>query len=194
MKKLDASFWGDRYENNTTGWDLGHASTPIKTYIEQLDDKNIAILVPGCGNSHEAELLHKSGFTNVSVLDFAKQPLKNFSERIPDFPKENLIHENFFNHNKRYDLILEQTFFCALHPTLRNDYIKKMHELLNEKGKLAGLLFEFPLTNEGPPFGGNREEYITSFSPFFTIKTLEKSYNSIESRNGRELFAIFEKK
>ncbi len=193
MNAFDASFWSDKYKNNSTGWDVGHASTPIKTYIEQLRNKERSILIPGCGNSYEAELLHHLGFTNVFVLDIAKEPLENFSKRVPHFPKAHLLHTNFFNLEQQFDLILEQTFFCALHPSQRLQYVQKMYQLLHKKGRLAGLLFDFPLTEEGPPFGGNKEEYVQIFSPYFTIKTMALAYNSIESRRDRELFVIFEK-
>jgi hypothetical protein len=66
-----------------------------------------------------------------------------------------------------------------------------MHSLLSEKGKLFGLLFDFPLTEEGPPFGGSKEEYLNLFSENFTIKTLETAHNSIQPRKARELFFIF---
>lgn len=193
MNELDVTFWSDKYQTNDTGWDIGYASTPIKTYIEQLDDKEKTILIPGCGNGYEAELLHKLGFKNVFVLDIATKPLENFSQRVPSFPKENLICANFFNFDMQFDLILEQTFFCALQPTLRKDYVKKMHQLLKDNGKLVGLLFNFPLTNQGPPFGGSKDEYLQLFPPLFTIKTLKESYNSINARQGKELFIIFEK-
>ncbi len=192
MNKFNRSFWKERYKNQTTGWDIGYPSTPIQNYIEQLTDKEISILIPGCGNSYEAEFLHDSGFKNITILDIVENPLKNFSKRVPSFPKEHLIHANFFNHQKKYDLILEQTFFCALEPKFRKDYAKKMHELLHKKGKLVGLLFDFPLTAKGPPFGGTKDEYIKLFSTYFKLKTLEKSHNSIEDRMGKELFIIFE--
>jgi len=104
-----------------------------------------------------------------------------------------LIQKDFFNHTKKYDLIIEQTFFCALHPSLRKKYVKKMASLLEKKGKLVGLLFDFELTTQGPPFGGSKAEYQKRFSKYFKIKVLEKSHNSIKSRSERELFAIFEK-
>ena len=69
-----------------------------------------------------------------------------------------------------------------------------MASLLNPKGKLAGLLFDFPLTNEGPPFGGSKTEYTNLFSNSFYLKTLEIAYNSIKPRENKELFFIFEVK
>ncbi len=192
MKKYDIVFWEDKYLNNTTGWDIGHISTPLKEYFEQLENKEISILIPGCGNGYEAEFLYNLGFKNVSILDIAEQPLRDFSRRVPNFPKEHLIHADFFSHNSQYDLIIEQTFFCSLDPVLRNGYAEKMTQLLKANGKLVGLLFNFPLTEQGPPFGGSLQEYKTTFSKLFTIKVLEESYNSIADRSGKELFIIFE--
>lgn len=192
-EELSKAFWDNKYLLNKTGWDIGYVSTPLKEYIDPLTDKEINILIPGGGNSYEAEYFYNKGFKNVSVLDISLQPLENIKNRLPYFPQNQLIYQDFFNHNKQYDLIIEQTFFCALHPTLRKDYVKKMHTLLKPNGKIAGLLFNFELTPEGPPFGGSLEEYLELFSKNFKIKKLEKCYNSIEPRKGRELFFIFEK-
>lgn len=191
--ELDKAFWEERYKNQSTGWDIGAISEPLKVYIDSLEDPSISIMIPGAGNSYEAEYLYQKGFTNVDVIDIAAAPLKNFQSRVPDFPKENLIQTNFFEWTNTYDLILEQTFFCALDPVLRSAYAKKMSQLLNPNGKLAGVLFDFPLTETGPPFGGSREEYLSYFEPYFKIKKLESCYNSISPRAGNELFIIFEK-
>lgn len=193
-ENLHKEYWESKYKNNTTGWDIGHISTPIKEYIDQLHSKKLKILIPGAGNSYEAEYLFKHGFKNITVLDIAEQPLLNISKRIPEFPKENLIKQDFFEHSNTYDLIIEQTFFCALDPCLRVKYAKKINNLLFDKGKLAGLLFVFELTDEGPPFGGSFTEYQQLFSPYLNIKTLNKCYNSLKPRFDKELFFIFEKK
>jgi len=192
MNEFNANFWTDKYRNNATGWDIGNISTPLRTYFEQLKNKDLNILIPGCGNGYEAEFLHNIGFNNVFILDIAEQPLENFSKRVPNFPKKRLLHGDFFNHNGTYDLIIEQTFFCALNPVLRNNYAEKISQLLVDDGKLVGLLFDFPLTGQDPPFGGSLKEYTKTFSSFFKIKTLERSYNSINERLDKELFIIFE--
>jgi thiopurine S-methyltransferase len=194
MKNLNKEYWDDKYAQNTTGWDIGYVSTPLKEYIDQLKNKNTKILIPGAGNGHEVEYLFTKGFTNIHVIDIALQPLQNLKARIPSFPEGHLIHMDFFDlKSSDYDLILEQTFFCALDPSFREAYASKMHELLGPNGKLAGLLFDFPLTEDGPPFGGSAAEYRALFGQYFTIKVLERSYNSIKPRKGNELFFIFEK-
>lgn len=192
--KLNKNYWEERYNTNEIGWDIGYPSTPIKAYVDRLKDKSLKILIPGAGNSYEAEYIWKLGFKNIFILDIAKQPLHNFKNRVSDFPENQLLNMDYFKLNTSFDLILEQTFFCALNPSLRTRYAEKMHQLLKSNGKLVGLLFNFELTEFGPPFGGSEREYISLFQREFQIKVLEKSINSIKQRQGKELFFIFEKK
>jgi len=191
---LDKAYWENRYTSEQIGWNIGYPSTPIQTYIDQLEDKTLKILIPGAGNSYEAEYLWNLGFENIYVLDFARQPLENLKYRISTFPESQLLNIDFFELNDSFDLILEQTFFCALSPNLRKSYVDKMHQLLNPKGKLVGLLFNFELTESGPPYGGNILVYKSLFKDQFQTMVLENSINSIKERHGKELFFIFEKK
>ena len=191
--KLDKEFWSSRYKGKNTGWDLGGVSPPIKAYIDQLEDKSLKILIPGAGNSYEAEYLFKKGFKNIYVVDITNQPLANLLKRVPNFPQDHLIEMDFFELNDTYDLILEQTFFCALPTSLRQEYANKVYELLNINGKIAGVLFNINFEKEGPPFGGEKGEYLTYFNKLFNIQTLEPCYNSILPRDRNELFFIFKK-
>ena len=190
---MNKDFWEDRYQNNQTGWDVGKITTPLKEYIDQIENKELKILIPGAGNGYEFDYLIEKGFRNIVIVDLAKQPLENIKKRNPEF-ENNLIQGNFFDLELTFDLVLEQTFFCALSPELRTNYVTKMHSLLSTKGKISGLLFDFPLTEVGPPFGGSEKEYVSLFSDKFSIKTLKKAHNSIKPRKDKELFFIFEKK
>tara|TARA_B100000949_G_C14124433_1_gene383974 strand:+ start:180 stop:776 length:597 start_codon:yes stop_codon:yes gene_type:complete len=193
MTKLDQSYWEERYSQGNTGWDIGHPSPPLVQYIDQIKDKSISILIPGAGKGYEAIYLYQNGFFNINVVDLAQNPLKHIKNRLPHFPQEQLIQTDFFEHTGKYDLIFEQTFFCALSPAKRPAYAKKMHELLKPDGKIAGVLFNFALSEKGPPFGGSLNEYKELFTPLFNIRKLEPCYNSIKPRAGSELFFIFEK-
>jgi thiopurine S-methyltransferase len=187
MNKLSSEYWSNRYQKSEIGWDLGEISQPIKAYIDQLVDKNYTILIPGCGSGYEGAYLYQLGFINTYLLDFAVEPLENFKIKNPDFPVTQLIQGDFFNHEGKYDLIIEQTLFCAIDPILRLKYAEKISQLLKPEGKLIGLLFnrEFEF---GPPFGGNKEEYLKYFSNFFTRIKMENCYNSVLPRKGSELF------
>lgn len=188
---LDSTYWENRYQEDTARWDLGMISPPIKAYIDQLEDKSLKILIPGGGNSYEAEYLFNKGFKHVYVADLASLPLENIKSRITDFPSSQLLNVNFFDIDMKFDLIIEQTFFCAIHPSLREQYVEQVYQLINEGGKIVGLLFDAPLYEDHPPFGGSKNEYIDRFSPKFIINVMEASINSIESRSGRELFINF---
>jgi len=185
---LSSDFWNNRYLNDQAGWDMGEISPPIKAYIDQIEDRDVSILIPGAGNSYEAEYLHKLGFKNVVVVDIANEPLKNLLGRVPTFPEANLLHVNFFELSGKFDLIIEQTFFCAIDISLRANYAEQISSLLNVNGKLVGLMFDASLNIETPPFGGSTDEYKAYFSPYFKLVVMGPCYNSHPSRNGREIW------
>lgn len=193
MEKFSSKYWNEYYLNNRTGWDIGYISTPLKDYFDQLENKDIRILVPGAGNAYEVEYLFHHGFSNTFLLDFSEQSILNFLSRCPDFPVDQIIKEDFFEHHGHYDLIVEQTFFSSIPQQKRKLYVQRAHELLRASGKIIGLLFSHEFDFEGPPFGGTAGEYQKLFSGKFSIDKLETAYNSIKPRGGREFFMLFRK-
>ena len=185
---LSEKFWENKYKTNKIGWDLGEVSPPLKTYFDQLINKDLKILIPGGGNSYEAEYLFNNGFKNGYVVDVSQTPLENIKKRVPNFPNSQLILGNFFDLKDTFDLAIEQTFFCAIDPNLREKYAFKMKDLLKSKGKLVGLLFDAKLNTDHPPFGGNRKEYTAYFESYFKMDVFTKCYNSFHNRQGMELF------
>jgi methyl halide transferase len=190
----DQAYWSQRWLNRDTTWDVGYPSTPIKEFIDGITDKTLRILVPGCGNAYEAEYFHRSGFTHVDVVDFAPEALAQFRQRVPDFPENHLLCEDFFKLTGTWDLVIEQTFFCAIDPSQRDAYARKMSTLLAPGGRLAGLLFNDTLNTDKPPYGGTAAEYEAIFRPHFTLIKMEPAQNSIPPRAGRELFIDFLRK
>lgn len=184
--ELNDSYWSERYLNRQTGWDLQKASPPLTGFIDNWPDKNSRVLIPGCGNAYEAEYLLQKGFTDITLIDISHVLVMQLMEHF-NGKSVMVLHGDFFEHTGNYDLILEQTFFCALHPALREQYATKMKGLLSPGGTLAGVLFNRHFDG-GPPFGGNIEEYRSLFNPYFHIKTLETCTNSIEPRKNTEVF------
>lgn len=189
---LDQTYWDNQYKANTTGWDLGKVSPPIKSYIDTIENKEAKILIPGCGNTYEAEYLLEQGFTNVTVIDIAPTLVENLKQKFANHKNITIVLGDFFEHKGEYDYIIEQTFFCALPPILRQRYVWKMHQLLSDRGKLAGLLFnrEFEVS---PPFGGNLKEYEHLFRNAFVFNSISLAKNSIPARENTELFIEFQK-
>lgn len=188
MQPLDDEYWSNRYCTHNDAWDLGRVSPPLQQYIDQLKNKSIRILIPGCGNAYEAQYLFDSGFTNITLIDISTEITSHLQKKWSHTGIQ-VLHGNFFNHVGQYDLILEQTFFCALHPSLRPAYAAHTSKLLRPQGKLTGVLFDTHFEG-GPPFGGSRKEYLPLFSAHFQQVSLAPCYNSIGPRAGREIFLI----
>jgi SAM-dependent methyltransferase len=193
---MSQQYWESRWQEHSTGWDLRQVSPPIAAYIDQLPATahNDSILIPGCGNGYEALYLLQHGFTNITMLDIAPTAVETLRHRLdaeaPGWEDRlHLVCGDFFAHTGAYDLILEQTFFCAIDPSLRPDYARQMKALLKPGGKVAGVLFNREFEG-GPPFSGSLQEYQYLFSPLFSIQTAEPCYNSIPPRAGTELFVI----
>jgi methyl halide transferase len=185
---LSADYWTKRYAVGQTGWDLGSPATPLKQYLDQIQNKSLRILIPGAGNAYEARYAFELGFHDVHVLDFSSVPLEHFKQNSPNFPDSQIHLQDFFSHQGSYDLILEQTFFCALNPSLRLKYVHQMKELLKPTGKLVGVLFNKIFENQGPPFGGTLQEYQMLFEREFDQVFIEPCHNSILPRQGSEVF------
>ena len=62
-----------------------------------------------------------------------------------------------------------------------------MSELLKPSSSLKGVLFDFPLTEQGSPFGGDVKSYKELFEATFGSFTIKPCENSIKPRAGREL-------
>ena len=187
-KLLDDGYWSKRYSNADATWDIGEISTPLKTYIDQLTNKELRILIPGGGNSYEADYLCSVGFKHIVVVDISSKVIEQLKQNWAKNQSIQVFHEDFFEHEGQYDLIIEQTFFCALIPSLRINYVHKMKELLAPKGKLVGVLFNKIFEKEGPPFGGYKADYQNLFANDFQLNVFEPCYNSIPPREKSELF------
>lgn len=193
-RPLDQDYWNSCWEQSETGWDIGFASPAITEYLAQYPNKDAAILIPGCGNAYEAEYLLEHGFTNITLIDIAPKAVERLQERFREATAIQVLCEDFFLHESHYDLVLEQTFFCAIPPSRRKEYAEKMAALLNENGKLVGVLFDKTFEQDGPPFGGCPCEYKPVFEPHFHIRTMDACYNSIPPRKDSEVFIQLVKK
>lgn len=193
---LDYSFWNLRYQNNQTGWDLGQVSEPIKKWFENQENKKINVLIPGAGKGYEVKYGFENGFENIFYMDFSSRAGDLFKETCPEFPKGQILVGDFFSLKKPlfFDVIIEQTFFCAIDPLLRPNYVEKTNEILKENGEIIGLLFNREFDTKGPPFGGTEKEYKELFNSKFNFKKFENCLFSSLPRKDYEFWIEFIKK
>jgi methyl halide transferase len=189
--------WQRHYDEGDLGWDLGQVAPP---FIRLFESKSILpgkTLVPGCGRGHEVIYLAENGF-EVTAVDYSLGAVNHLKSTVQERKlKCEVLHMNFFEldvvHNETYDLLIEQTFFCAISPEQRSSYVATVARALKQGGMLAGLFYH---TEEegGPPFNTTREDILKYFSDSFEIRQLSKAENSAEQRKNKEWLAILVKK
>lgn len=187
--ELGENYWNNQYVAGKTGWDLGMASPALVNYINTLPNKNARILIPGCGNAYEAQYLLDQGFTNVTLIDIAPALVEQLQKNYAGNSNIQVVLGDFFEFEAQFDVIIEQTFFCAIQPYMRSEYVKQMRKLLSPEGELAGLLFDTRFDFDGPPFGGCKCEYKPIFDEGgLRVDEMEITPNSATPRAGTELF------
>ena len=189
--------WQNHYDNDDLRWDLGQVAPPfIRLWNENKLPAGKAI-IPGCGQGHEVLYLAGKGL-QVTGLDYAQGAVDLLSRSLKGKNlRADVLREDFFqldeHHNAQYDLILEQAFFCAIHPSRRSAYVETATRILKKGGLLAALFYE---TGEkgGPPFNTTPSDILDYFSDDFHIETLEKTPHSVEKRKDKELLGLLRKK
>jgi len=191
---LDAGYWNQRYEVENTPWNLNSMSIPLNYLVKLYTRPNHSLLIPGAGMGHELNWLHEHGFTKAVALDWSSEAIESSKMQYPEIPQSAWIQGDFFEHDERYDCVLEQTFFCALAPKQRKDYVNQVSRILKPGSILMGVWFHFPLTEKGPPFGGNHVEYRILLKDYFDFLRFEPCRISIPERTGQEWMVVARKK
>jgi methyl halide transferase len=188
--------WQRHYDANDLGWDLGQVAPP---FVKLWQEKKLPlgkVLIPGCGRGHEVIFLAENGF-EVTGIDYSEGAVTYLKDALQ---KKNLqgqiLHQDFFSlddsHAGVYDWVLEQTFFCAISPKHRRDYVMNVARLLKPGGILAGLFYHTDKQG-GPPYNTTREDIEKYFSDNFEILELEKTSLSAEQRKNKEWLGILKK-
>ncbi|MES2995756.1 MAG: methyltransferase domain-containing protein [Verrucomicrobiota bacterium] len=183
--------WEKRYRSGDTPWDKGTA-TPVLDEIFTHDPGLFQgrWLVPGCGAGYDARRLAVRGcaVTAWDVSPLAVELARSLDpEHRVDFHVENFLTARG---PAKFEGIFEHTFFCAIKPSRRSDYVAAAHSLLLPGGRLAGVFFIDPEMDEGeqgPPFGvavAEMEEMWRAGG--FEINDSWVPATGFEGRHGRE--------
>jgi methyl halide transferase len=102
-----------------------------------------------------------------------------------------------------FDLIFDQTFFCAIIPQMRNDWGKVMSGLVRKDGHLLTVIYPLPLDPEnvdtitGPPFEVTFSAYENALrESFVCVKKWSNEILPLSNlkRKGREESALWRHK
>lgn len=194
--------WEACYQNGETPWDKGAAAPPLAELIERLGAgfwPGDTVLVPGCGLGHDVRFLAAQGL-RATGLDISESAVRQAGgiERIAGevFELGNFLSSEW-TEGRQFSAIWEHTCFCAIDPSLRDDYARSAAAVLAPGGILAGVFYLRPHDpgeeEDGPPFMSSIEELDARFSPFFERIhgwVPEKAY---PGREGREWLAVYRK-
>ena len=198
MKREDKpQFWEDIYISNDTGWDLGRPTPVFCKIASEIKPKKLCII--GCGRGYDAVMFAKNNF-RVTAVDFAPSAIDALNKLLEKNKVElQSLERDIFalspEFNNSFDYVIEQTCFCAIHPSRREDYAQIVKNILRRNGKLIGLWFPLDkkLDDGGPPYGTSVDEVKSIFNKGWSIKKEEFPKNSVKSRAGREKLIIFKK-
>ena len=197
MEGYSQEDWQRHYDEDDLGWDLGHVAPPFVDLLESNAIMPCKTLVPGCGRGHEVIFFGENGF-DVTALDYSIGAVNHLNSVILE-RKLNIkvLNLDFFEldstHDCLYDLLIEQTFFCAISPSQRTLYVETVARILKKGGMIAGLFYNTGQQG-GPPFNTTRQDIIDHFSDSFEIRELTQAKNSAEKRKDKEWLAILIKK
>ena len=192
-----SQFWEDIYLADATGWDL---SGPTPVYVDLISKlKKGDVCIIGCGRGYDAVMFAKKGF-HVTAVDFAPSPIQALKEMVAESKVEvNALQLDIFSllpsYQNSFDYVIEQTCFCAIHPSRRKEYEILVRGLLKTNGKLVGLWFPLDkhIDEGGPPYGTTVNEVKSIFNDGWEVVKEEFSEYSIKPRKDREKLIIFKK-
>ncbi len=177
----EKSFWSQRWQEGSTGWDLGGTHPGLPAAVELLlgvrsdsDDGTRSVLeayVPGCGRAHDVAWLaqYKGGgqvplWRKVVGVDFAPEAIKEARDLYGQVEGVSLRCEDAASVTEQdrewYHLVFDRAMLCALRPDLRPSYMASVADRLAPGGVHLVFLFdrikprhegENPRTS-GPPF------------------------------------------
>ena len=189
MSESDA--WNQRYVEGRTGWDLG-GPPPALVRVIAAQAPGRRVLVPGAGRGHDAIAWAEAGH-QVVAIDFA--PLAVAAAR-ENAAARGLVIEvreaDIFalpgELAGSFDLVWEQTCFCAIPTERRGDYVQAMAAVLKPGGRIVALLWNHGRTG-GPPFDVRREDVEGLFPPAFVVERIEAVPDSAAGREP-EILAV----
>lgn len=188
--------WADVYANETKPrWNLGEPAEALKDMLPRLKLRKARVLVPGCGEGHDAAYFASQGHL-VTAVDFSDEGLQRGRELYAHLPNLQFLKQDLFQmgpeHEGAYDVIFEHACYAAIDPARRKDLAKLWNRWLAPQGSFMGVFFPM-YKPEGPPFGATEWEIRERLKKNFRFLFWGRWKNSLPRRQGKELFVYASK-
>ncbi len=216
----DSAYWDRRFGSGDTPWELNAPSSVLIDALsllfpgEEAPLQGLTALLPGCGTGSDALELARQG-ARVLAVDWSDYACSQLRERIAARRAQgglvdiSVAKADFFAvPAEPVDLVCEHTFFCAIDPVMRREYVAAVSRWLRPGGYLVGNFFvlgeaecralpDLSLAKDGlgPPFATSVKELAVLLSGGFDLLTLQPAKTGEESRrSGLEWVAIFRRR
>jgi len=219
LTNRDVNYWDQRFNSGDTPWELNAPSGALFEAVSTIYPDGRALqgvmaLSPGCGTGADALELARRG-ASVTASAWSLHACARLKERIarlslPSFPGDvQVVHGDFFSSwPYQVELVCEHTFFCAIDPVRRPEYVQAVIRWLRPGGYLIGNFFILPeseiselpglslaKSGDGPPFATTESELRGLFHPHFDTVTLRPaSKGEPARRTGMEWIGIFRRR
>ncbi|CAL1702271.1 unnamed protein product [Somion occarium] len=197
--------WDKAWKLGVTPWDVGYVQPPL---VDLLTAKQLEFptsgraLVPGCGRGYDPIFIASTLGFDTLAIDISEAAVNAANEllaksTLPSSGKVTFKLGDFFELSEsdgQYDLIYDYTFFVAIPPVMRQEWGRKMSELLKPGGFLITLIFPIdPPQDYGPPFYVRAEHYVDVLGEGWERVVDEIPERSSEPHKGRERLVVWKK-
>ena len=170
-----SSGWEARYQRGDLPWDLGLAPPALVDLLASWPAEPLKVLVPGAGTGHDALAWAAAGHvvTAVDIAPSAVQALRNLAAdaNLSVEGVEGDIFDLPQAWRGSFDVIWEQTCYCAILPAQRDDYVRAMAAVLRPAGQYVGLFWNHGMEG-GPPWDVTKNDVVARFEGTFEIESL----------------------
>lgn len=161
--------WENCYRTGDTQWDKGEGSPGLADWLAAHPElPRGSAANPGCGFGYDVRAWAQAGF-EATGFDIAPSAIAGANERTPEANAHFRLGD-FLNDqpkpDERFDWIFEHTFYCAIDPSQRPDYLAAVKRWLKPGGQFLAVHYFIP-DEDGPPFGTDYEEVNARFSGDF---------------------------
>ncbi|KAG9126987.1 hypothetical protein FRC07_001151 [Ceratobasidium sp. 392] len=204
--------WDAAWKEGATPWDAQKSQPGLRQIFETsiADDLGIAksgkALIPGCGRGYDAIYLASQGYEAIGVdisttaIDEAKKHLASQSES--NNLKVDFKVLNFFESqalvDRVFDIVYDYTFFCAIPPSMRELWGRRMAGAVKPGGHLITLVYPIDparARDDGPPFPVDLEAYTLALGGAAWDRLLDVvPDDSQASHQGRERLCVWRRK
>ena len=189
----DIEFWDSRYREGRTPWDQGGAPDALTRWLAAGPAPG-HVLIPGCGFGYEVQAFHAAGW-EVTAIDYSPSAVARAREALGELADKVLLADFFeidFGQRK-FDVVYERTFLCALPPRMWPAYARRISELLADDGKLVGTFF-YGVNDDPPPHPLTPVAADALLGPQLRLVSDEPVTDSLPIFGGKERWQVWEKK